>query len=505
MREFSSARRLIVLLTIVILSGTASAQTIPLKAAQVSGVTGQWGGVSFGQTITDPIVTAGPLSYADTQPAGMRVRNVTATGFEVQAQEWDSQDGVHGAEQLSYVAIARGRYTLGNGKVVLAASTSVTGGAFQVKTFSQPFATVPVMIATVVTQNEVSAVGIQLQGVTTTGFQIRLREQEANAQAHAAETVHYLAWEPGSGTVNGLRYEVGSHGVNDLSTPQWFAAAFAGTPVFPLFLSAAQTTVGEEAYSIRQTVLTRARAEEKLQEDDSFDTESQHALETVGYVVLGTPGLAGVGKNAVFVAMGDSITFGFGDDIASDDFKDGTLPPAGYPPLLTSRFASQRGKNVLILNEGVPGDRSTDGLGDVANIVNAYPLAKYVLLLYGANDAAFNVASGVGKSPGQAGYLGSFKGNMQQLIDAIRNAGKIPVLAKVLYQTNPNVDARIQEYNQVINELVVQNSLTVTPPDFYTFFKTNPSQLGDGLHPNGVGYQSMSQLWYNSLVGVVFP
>jgi lysophospholipase L1-like esterase len=95
---------------------------------------------------------------------------------------------------------------------------------------------------------------------------------------------------------------------------------------------------------------------------------------------------------------------------------------------------------------------------------------------------------------------------MQQIIDAIRNAGKIPVLAKVLYRADvPSFDARIQQYNQVINELIAANSLTVIPPDFYTFFKTNPSQLGDGLHPNGIGYQSMSPLWYNSLVGVVFP
>jgi lysophospholipase L1-like esterase len=94
---------------------------------------------------------------------------------------------------------------------------------------------------------------------------------------------------------------------------------------------------------------------------------------------------------------------------------------------------------------------------------------------------------------------------MQQIINVIRNAGKIPVLAKVLYQANPNVDARIQEYNQVINELIVANSLTVIPSDFYNFFKTNPSLLPDGLHPNGVGYQSMSPLWYNSSVNVVFP
>jgi lysophospholipase L1-like esterase len=67
------------------------------------------------------------------------------------------------------------------------------------------------------------------------------------------------------------------------------------------------------------------------------------------------------------------------------------------------------------------------------------------------------------------------------------------------------VDPRIQQYNQVINELMVTNNLTVTPPDFYTFFKANPNLLPDGLHPNGVGYQSMSPLWYNSLVNVVFP
>jgi lysophospholipase L1-like esterase len=246
--------------------------------------------------------------------------------------------------------------------------------------------------------------------------------------------------------------------------------------------------------------------EERLQEDDSFDTESSHSVETVGYLVLGTPGPPGVGKDAVFVSMGDSITFGIGDGVPSDNFQNGTLPPAGYPPILTNRFSSQRGKNVLIINEGIPGDRSTDGLGDVANIVNAYRSeADYFLLLYGANDVLFNVPSGLGKSPGQPGYLGSFKGNVQQIINAIISAGKIPVLAKVLYQTNLSVDPRVQQYNQVINELIVMNNLTMIPPDFYAFFKSSPSLLPDGLHPNGVGYQSMSTLWYNSLVNVVFP
>ena len=80
-------------LTILRQIGLLQPADFVMKAARVSGVTGQWGSVSFGQTITDPIVIAGPLSNFDTQPAGVRVRNVTATGFQVQAQEWDAQDG----------------------------------------------------------------------------------------------------------------------------------------------------------------------------------------------------------------------------------------------------------------------------------------------------------------------------------------------------------------------------------------------------------------------------
>ena len=242
--------------------------------------------MSFGQTITDPIVVAGPLSYADTQPAGVRVRNVTPTGFEVQAQEWDAQDGVHGAEQLSYVAIARGRYTLDRmGKIVWRRAPRVTGGGFQTKTFSQPFTTVPIIIATVVTQNEVSAVAVQIHNITTTSFQIRLREQEANSQSHVAETVHYLAWEPGSGTVNGLDFQVGSGTADHNFATFTFSPPFAAAPAF---VAGTQTVAGAEAYSLRYQGLGTGSVQVRLQEDDSFDTEFFHVLETVGYLAITT-------------------------------------------------------------------------------------------------------------------------------------------------------------------------------------------------------------------------
>ena len=67
---------------------------------------------------------------------------------------------------------------------------------------------------------------------------------------------------------------------------------------------------------------------------------------------------------------------------------------------------------------------------------------------------------------------------MQQIIDAIKGAGKIPVLAKVLYQSNPSVDAAIQQYNLVINELVTQNNLTCDASGFLQLLQDESQPAG---------------------------
>jgi lysophospholipase L1-like esterase len=97
---------------------------------------------------------------------------------------------------------------------------------------------------------------------------------------------------------------------------------------------------------------------------------------------------------------------------------------------------------------------------------------------------------------------------MQAIITAIINDGKIPYLAKVPYvdSSNPNFpagvnfsDVRIQQYNQAIDELVLENGIPVTPPDYYAWFQSHTSQLEEGIHPTGVGFQSMANMWFNAL------
>ncbi len=105
-----------------------------------------------------------------------------------------------------------------------------------------------------------------------------------------------------------------------------------------------------------------------------------------------------------------------------------------------------------------------------------------------------------------------FRKNMQEIIDQIRARGKNVYLAKippVLGENNTgekykNLDlgARnklIIEYNKVIDDLVRENGINVTPPDFYNYFKSRQYLYSDNVHMNGKGYQSMADQWFQKL------
>jgi lysophospholipase L1-like esterase len=227
------------------------------------------------------------------------------------------------------------------------------------------------------------------------------------------------------------------------------------------------------------------------------------------------------------ITVGDSITEGYGDDIAYDDTsRDGKNNGGGFQPILNNLLTEYRNDRPHdIVNEGVGGDTSADGLAYIPTALNLYPDSKKYLLMYGTNDADpfLPIPSGKGLYPGDPGYPGTFKDNMQQMIDAINGEGKQVCLAKPLITLGDTVNGaryvdpdtgrrsqQIKEYNLVIDELVndASNHITVTPPDFYNYFKeVDPvtgdpryeDQYSDNLHPNGIGYQSMAALWFETL------
>ena len=194
-----------------------------------------------------------------------------------------------------------------------------------------------------------------------------------------------------------------------------------------------------------------------------------------------------------YVAIGDSITEGFADDLPGDGI--------GYAPVLEDLLNGAVVTRNLVFNEGVSGDRADDGLSKLPSILARHPAADLYLVQFGTNDVFLPFTSGVGLSQGQPGYAGSYKDQMQQIINLIVAAGKDVALAKVPPLQAPYDDrnALLMEYNQVIDELVLANGISLIPPDFFCYFSANPSQLVDRIHPGGAGYAGMAGIWRNSI------
>jgi lysophospholipase L1-like esterase len=206
-----------------------------------------------------------------------------------------------------------------------------------------------------------------------------------------------------------------------------------------------------------------------------------------------------VGIGDYYVAMGDGITRGNGDDQPSDDNSaDGRSLLGGYTSILADALTTHNGYPVTIVNAGINGATSETGAADIARQLQNEPHANYFLLVYGHNDARAARPSGLGLTPDSPDYLGSYKDYMQRIITAVHAAGKFVFLAKpgAVLPIGGTDDNRVQEYGFVIDELAASNGITVTP-DFYTYFAGRAStHFSTSTEPNGLGYQGMALLWF---------
>jgi lysophospholipase L1-like esterase len=251
-------------------------------------------------------------------------------------------------------------------------------------------------------------------------------------------------------------------------------------------------------------------------------TATSTLLDDAGVPVPGTTTqdqVSPIGIGDTYVAVGDSITDGYRDDLPADDSsQDGRVTGSGYPPILNDHLTQIAGYPQGVVRYAVGGTRAAFGASVLPGLLARYPLAQHFLILFGTNDSNLflPVPSGLGLNPGDAGYPGTFKANLQQMLDTLNAAGKTAVLGKVpvalagcggcpVY-ADPDQGQRnvqfIKPYNQVIDELVANpaNNLTITPPDFYAYFlQTYPTEYGDDIHPNGLGYQSIARLWCQTL------
>ena len=182
-----------------------------------------------------------------------------------------------------------------------------------------------------------------------------------------------------------------------------------------------------------------------------------------------------------WIFFGDSITAGSMGNAYGTGF-------AAYVNSMDSRFFPVQ------QNGGIGGILSSDGASHIDQWLKGSP-ANYVSIAYGTNDGWNN-----------PGNLDSYYKNTKYMIDAVLKAGKTPILPTIPYSSDPSAGRYTADYNAKVAQLYNEyGSKLLHGPDFYQFFKENPSLLGpDGVHPSSEGYEAMRKLWAETMVREVY-
>ncbi|MEM1444953.1 MAG: Ig-like domain-containing protein [Planctomycetota bacterium] len=243
-----------------------------------------WQTVALSRTYTDPIVVASLGTTNDPDPAEVRVRNVTPTGFEIQIDEWDYLDGIHGSETVHYVVVESGRHELDTGTTIVAGRAASDGSVTSV-TYAGGALTDPTVFAQVTTGNLARALTTRLEVSGSAGFDVRIEDEPSFAGGLVVEDVDWIAIERGVGVSLGSRYDV--QNTPDSVTDDPYAVAWSSPfDAPPVVIAEAQTRDGSDEGHVRQLDRTTTGANLFFEEEQSTDTEVTHTDEVVGVLAI---------------------------------------------------------------------------------------------------------------------------------------------------------------------------------------------------------------------------
>jgi hypothetical protein len=231
-------------------------------------------------------VFAKTLSYRGVEPAVVRIHNVDATGFDMQIQNWND-DEVHISETVGYIVIESGRYALADGTLVEAGTFELDSiKTFGSVAFREKFNMVPVVMTAIASLNNVDPFIIRPKGISKEGFEFRLQQKQSAQQGQAPETASYIAWEPSSGTLDTVTFEVGT--TSQIKGAQFHAIEFTETFVnSPVLLADVQMAKGGDLLNIRWADKdVHGTAVNMIREEQDHDAHAAESTGVVGYIVI---------------------------------------------------------------------------------------------------------------------------------------------------------------------------------------------------------------------------
>lgn len=190
-----------------------------------------------------------------------------------------------------------------------------------------------------------------------------------------------------------------------------------------------------------------------------------------------------------WIAFGDSITQGVGDDQSR--------PEPGYPARLEAILAG-RGVNADVVNAGLGGETTGDALSRVGSVLNQG--GTRFLLMEGTNDINEKVS------------VETITFNLDQLADRAEARGMQVHLATLVPRLpTANTDGSnviTAELAGAIRELAANTNRQLIDP-FEVFFHQTPNfaqthYVGgiDRLHPNATGYTLLAQVFADALTNI---
>jgi lysophospholipase L1-like esterase len=196
--------------------------------------------------------------------------------------------------------------------------------------------------------------------------------------------------------------------------------------------------------------------------------------------------------STTYLAFGDSITAGVGDD-------PGRARP-GYPPRLQTLLVNA-GVNATVANEGMPGEKTPDGLSRIDSVLALGKAGDVLILMEGTNDVtrAISVETTIF--------------NLDTMASRAEALGLTAIHATVIPRPpDDNKDADnvlTDQLNGRIRNLAGvrgrregdPNAVFLTLPNLFGSFYSNAPDDHVG-HPNAAGYDILARVFFNVIQGI---
>ena len=196
----------------------------------------------------------------------------------------------------------------------------------------------------------------------------------------------------------------------------------------------------------------------------------------------------------VYLAFGDSVTFGIGD----------TRKPPGYPPRLEALLKAE-GENIEVRNLGFPGDATIEALSRIDSVLAMD--GQCIIIMLGTNDVQA-IASGQLS-------LETAIANLETIVRKSKARGFDVILATIIPRSKDATKDRNNFFSVAftwrVRELAAALNVSLADPwerydiandpdSFETLFSTtNPNDtIG---HPNGAGHKAIAKLMADVVQG----